>query len=109
MNASCSVRVLLHSSDWIFCFSYEAIRSIGRFLFGVYAKSNAQKLPMGVPQVLVGVIDRDSNIDNRTCAMNCLVNYVEAFMSVDSDAVACALRVVREQGPGELTDCSPVV
>ena len=83
--------------------SFEAIRSIGRFVFGKYGKANAQKLPVGVPRLLVRVIDSDSDTDNRTCAMNCLNSMVikaPATVLADSEAIACALRVIQEQGTG---------
>jgi len=83
--------------------SFEAIRSIGRFVFGKYAKANAQKLPTGVSRVLVRVIDSDTDTDNRVCAMNCLNNmamHVLASVLADNEAVACALRVIQEQGTG---------
>jgi hypothetical protein len=70
----------------LFC-SYEAIRSIGRFIFGKHGKTNAQKLPVGVPRLLVHVIDSDSDTDNRTCAMNCLNSMV-----IKAPATACRQR-----------------
>jgi hypothetical protein len=64
---------------------------------GKYAKANKQKLPVGVPRVLVRVVDSDSDTDNRTCAMICLKNMSSL---ADSEVVACALRVIQEQGTG---------
>jgi hypothetical protein len=58
---------------------------------------------MGVPRALVRVVDSDTDTDNRTCAMNCLNSVaIDAPASVltNSEAVACALRVVQEQGTG---------
>ena len=83
--------------------SYEAMRSVGRFIFGKYAKANIPKLPIGAHRVLVRVIDSDTDTDNRTCAMNCLdcmATYAPTSILADSEAVACALRVIQEQGIG---------
>ncbi len=58
---------------------------------------------MGVPSALVRVIDGDTDTDNRTCAMNCLDSiaiHAPASVLTNSEAVACALRVVQEQGTG---------
>ena len=84
-----------------FC-SYEAIRSLSRFAFGTHAKANVQQLPTDLPNVLARVVDNDNDTDNRTCAMNCLNNMTVLPVSVlaDSEAVACALRVIQEQGTG---------
>jgi hypothetical protein len=83
--------------------SYEAIRSVGRFIFGKYAKANAPKLPLGLSRTLVHVVDSDTDTDNRVCAMNCLncmAIHAPSSLLTNSEAVACALRVVQEQGTG---------
>jgi hypothetical protein len=70
---------------------------------GKHAKSNAQLLSPDFRHVLVSVIENDSDIDNRTCAMNCLANIASilpSFVLADNDVVACALRVIEEQGTG---------
>lgn len=61
------------------------------------------KLPSGLPHNLVHVIDSDSDVDNRTCAMICLNNIALhscPTVLAGNEVVACALRVVREQGTG---------
>ena len=83
--------------------SFEAIRSIIRFIFGKHAKTNVPKLPMGLPRALVRVVDSETDTDNRTIAISCLVNmaaYAPASVLTNSEAVACALRVIQEQGTG---------
>ncbi len=70
---------------------------------GKHSKSNALRLPPTLRPVLVRVIETDSDIDNSTCAMNCLANIagmLPSFVLADSDVVACALHVVVEQGTG---------
>ena len=82
---------------------FEAIRSIARFVFGKHAKANAQRLPTALLHILLRVVDTDSDTDNRTCAMNCLNNIAvdcPSFVLAGNDALACALRVVEEQGTG---------
>jgi hypothetical protein len=72
-------------------------------MFGKHGKANILKLPMGVPRALVHVVDSDTDTDNRTCAMNCLLcmaAYAPGSVLADSETVACALRVVQEQGSG---------
>ena len=58
---------------------------------------------MGLPRALVRVVDSDTDTDNRYCAMNCLLcmaAYAPASVLTNSEAVACALRVIQEQGTG---------
>ncbi len=74
-------------------------------MFGKHANTNALRLPTGLPSVLACVVDRDSDVDNRTCAMNCLANIAtksngRSLLLADNEIVACALRVVQEQGTG---------
>ena len=74
-----------------------------RFVFGKHGDSHALQLPMGLPHVLARVVDSDGDTDNRTCAMNCLSNiaiHCRSLVLVDNSIVACALRVVQEQGTG---------
>jgi hypothetical protein len=83
--------------------SYDAIRSISRFVYGIYGKLNAQMLSIELPHLLARVVDTDTDNDNRTCAMNCLNNiaaYLPSLLDVGNEAVSCALRVIREQGSG---------
>ncbi len=85
--------------------SYDAIRSISRFVYGIYGKPNAQKLSIELPRILACVVDTDTDNDNRTCAMNCLNNiaaYLPSLVLVGNEAVSCAIRVIREQGSGML-------
>ena len=84
---------------------FEAIRSIARFLYGKHGKTNLLLLPTGLPRVLSRVVDSDLDTDNRTCAMTCLSNIASkthgrSFVLVDNEIIACALRVVQEQGTG---------
>ena len=91
--------------------SFEAIRSILRFIFGQHAKTNIPKLPMGLPRALVRVVDCDTDTDNRTGAMNCLNNMAlsaPASVLADDEAITCALRVMQQQGTGAHTFTSPV-
>ncbi len=70
---------------------------------GKYAKTNTQQLSADFRRVLVRVVEDDSDIDNRTCAMNCLANIASvypSFVLADNEVVACALRVLAEQGTG---------
>lgn len=72
-------------------------------MYGVYGKPNAQKLSIELPRILASVVDTDTDNDNRTCAMNCLNNiaaYLPSLVVVGSEAVSCAIRVIREQGSG---------
>ena len=69
-------------------------------------------IPMGAVHVLINVVDTDNDIDNRTCAMNCLNNmaiHLPASVLIDNEAVACALRVIKQQGIGASPDLFPVV
>ncbi len=82
---------------------FEAIRSIVRFVFGKHAKANAQRLPTALLHILARVVDTDSDTDNRTCAMICLINianHFPSFVLAGNDALSCALRVVEQQGTG---------
>jgi hypothetical protein len=82
---------------------FESIRSIVRFVFGKHGKANVLLLPAGLPRVLSRVVDSDLDADNRVCAMNCLVNISAKYLSlvlVGNEIIACALRVVQEQGTG---------
>ena len=82
---------------------FEATRSIARFVFGKHANANVLLLPTGVPRALSRVVDSDLDTDNRTCAMTCLSNiaiYCVSLVLVDNEIIACALRVVQEQGTG---------
>jgi hypothetical protein len=84
-------------------FRSEAIRSIGRFVFGKHGKANVLLLPTGLPRALSRVVDSDLDTDNRACAMNCLGNiaiFCGSLVLVDNEIIACALRVVQEQGTG---------
>ena len=84
---------------------FEAIRSVVRFVFGKHGKANVLLLPTGLPRVLSRVVDSDLDTDNRTCAMLCLSNissktHGRSLVLVDNEIIACALRVVQEQGTG---------
>ena len=86
-------------------FRFEAIRSIARFVFGKHGKATVLLLPTGLPRVLSRVVDSDLDTDNRTCAMVCLTNissqtHGRSLVLVDNEIIACALRVVQEQGTG---------
>jgi hypothetical protein len=85
--------------------SYQALASIARFSFGKHHMANMQQLPASLPRVLALVIDRDTDTDNRTCALNFLSNIAmcrPSLVLAENEAVACALRVVREQGTGAI-------
>jgi hypothetical protein len=72
-------------------------------MFGKHGKANAVKLPADLPQTLSRVVDSDRDTDNRTCAMSCLNSIaVDApcLVLADNSIIACALRVVQEQGTG---------
>ncbi len=74
-------------------------------MFGKHGGANIAWLPVNLPNVLARVIDSDSDTDNKCCAMNCLLNLAAkspSFVLVDNEALACALRVVRQQGTGAL-------
>ncbi len=65
-----------------------------------------------MPRALVRVVDSDTDTDNRTAAMNCLnsiVTHTPASVLTDSEAVACALRVVQQQGTGAQPVPSPIM
>jgi hypothetical protein len=58
---------------------------------------------MALLHILFRVVDTDSDTVNRTCAMTCLSDIANNFCSIvlaGNDALACALRVVEEQGTG---------
>jgi hypothetical protein len=88
-----------------FCCSFEAIRSIARIIYGKYGKANAQLLPLGLPRILVRVINDDSDTtDNRVCAMfclSCMATHAPASVLGDQDTVTCALRIIQQQGTGK--------
>jgi hypothetical protein len=74
-------------------------------VYGKHGKANVLLLPAGVPRALSRVVDSDVDTDNRVCAMNCLLNlaiqtYGRPLVLVDNEIIACALRVVQEQGTG---------
>ncbi len=72
-------------------------------MFGKHGNANVLLLPTGLPRVLSRVVDSDTDTDNRVCAMSCLVNIAICSCSlvlVDNEIIACALRVVQEQGTG---------
>ena len=87
-----------------FCCSFEAIRSIARFIYGKYGKANAQSLPLGLPRILVRVINDDSDTtDNRVCAMfclSCMATHAPASVLGEQDTITCALRIIQQQGTG---------
>jgi hypothetical protein len=79
-------------------------------VYGIYGKENAQLLSMELPSVLARVVDTDTDSDNRTCAMNCLNNiaaYLPSLVIAGNEAVACALRVIEEQGTGAVRMAIP--
>ena len=74
-------------------------------MFGTHDETNVLLLPTDLPRVLARVIDSDVDTDNRTCAMVCLCNIAvnekgRFLVLVDNEIIACALRVVQEQGTG---------
>jgi hypothetical protein len=82
---------------------FEAIRTIVRFVYGKHARANVRQLSMELLHILARVVDNDSDTDTRTCAMTCLGNIAYSathLVLVDNEIVACALRVVQEQGNG---------
>jgi hypothetical protein len=81
-------------------------------VFSKHANANVLLLPTGVPRALSRVVDSDLDTDNRVWAMNCLVNLViqthgRSLVLVDSAIIACALRVVQEQGTGAAPHLHP--
>ncbi len=84
---------------------FEAIRSIHRLAYGKHGNTNVLLLPTGLSRVLSRVVDSDLDTDNRALAMACLCNIASkthghSLVLVDNEIIACALRVVQEQGTG---------